>query len=503
MNFPVTAGAKYCVYVEKKNGPSPEWVQLQSKYSGILRSGQDDKGTIITPAESNNLGVMAVGAALEGGTRLHTDSSRGPAPEPGPPNERIKPDLVAVGSYGHTVATSFAAPRVAGLAALVMDADASVGQRTAPALIARYLKDRAVLPAQPTIRDEVNPLPPTIRPNNHWEHGLAFLPFPMRPANVRIITDGSPTLSISFGKGAWETPAFGGRAAIYKVAVWRKGQGTTEDRILFNLQIGGTATRIGVASGHTYYVTVQRCVETDVTGYEDYCGTPVQSNEVIVELPKPDRPEPTAASESSDEITISWATVRHASSYQVQQWDGNKEEWRILTFTEQGQTSPYTLTVHELDDATGKLSATIGNLTEGVTYSQRIVAVNTTGKTRSPEVDTMAGTAQTPEPDPTPTPPGQKMPAANLAFTTTGTTVSLTWTAHVNPHIERQIVKRRVAGTNPIVWTEFSVALSDTSYTDDATTAGTEYVYRVQGFTATSGPNGWLSNPVTVGVPTE
>ena len=113
------------------------------------------------------------------------------------------------------------------------------------------------------------------------------------------------------------------------------------------------------------------------------------------------------------------------------------------------------------------------------------------------------GPATDPQPKPTPTPPPAKMPATNLAFTLSGTKVNLTWTGHTNPDFVRQVVKRRVAGVFPLDWTEFATGLSDTSHADTTAEAGTTYMYRVQGFTETSGPNGWLSNPLRVEVPAQ
>ncbi len=87
----------------------------------------------------------------------------------------------------------------------------------------------------------------------------------------------------------------------------------------------------------------------------------------------------------------------------------------------------------------------------------------------------------------------------NLAATVTGTTVSLTWDAHNNPNHERQVLLRRVAGGRPVSWTEFSVGLNDTSYSDTTVVSGTKYIYRVR----VVGPN-WKdldSQPVAVTVP--
>ena len=80
-----------------------------------------------------------------------------------------------------------------------------------------------------------------------------------------------------------------------------------------------------------------------------------------------------------------------------------------------------------------------------------------------------------------------------------GTTASLTWDAHNNPNHERQVLLRRVASERPVSWTEFSVGLNDTSYSDTTAVSGTKYIYRVR----VVGPNGkdLDGQPVAVAVP--
>ena len=114
--------------------------------------------------------MLAVGASDNMATPTIKDfSARGPAPEPYPP-ERIKPDVVSINTT--IPGTSFAAPRVTGLAALAIQA---LGDRTdydEPHEIVSYLKRVA----------KIGPNSPV----NEWGYGLAYLPQPEAPTDLDL-----------------------------------------------------------------------------------------------------------------------------------------------------------------------------------------------------------------------------------------------------------------------------------------------------------------------------
>ena len=154
----------YCLVIEQKAGDDPGWVQvlIEGVQSPVNHMEHRTGGYAITsPGETANTGALTVGATAYNNTNtIQSYSSRGPTPD-----GRIKPDIVGVDAVRSEIyranveGTSFAAPHVTGLAALVKQRNPTF----TPAQIATYLKDNAVPRGEPD-------------PNNTWGHGLAFLP---------------------------------------------------------------------------------------------------------------------------------------------------------------------------------------------------------------------------------------------------------------------------------------------------------------------------------------
>ena len=125
-------------------------------------SGDHDIGV---PAESNNTGMLAVGAARHDNTNdVLASSNQGPTVLPYPAG-RTKPDLVGASCVATRTdppefcGTSGAAPHVAGLAALVRDRYPTY----TPAQVANYLKTNALVRGGSV-------------PNHAWGNGFAYLP---------------------------------------------------------------------------------------------------------------------------------------------------------------------------------------------------------------------------------------------------------------------------------------------------------------------------------------
>ena len=160
--FPFREGP-YCLRVNLRVGTAPDWVQVQSFFGEDLEH-PSLFGSIISPAESNNPGLISVGVTAPGNTdEIWEHSSRGPGPEPWPAG-RIKPEIV--GGHGDDseqfdseLASGWEAAYIAGFAALVKQRFPDFG----PEDIADYLKSHA--------EDRGDP-----GPDNTWGYGFARLP---------------------------------------------------------------------------------------------------------------------------------------------------------------------------------------------------------------------------------------------------------------------------------------------------------------------------------------
>ena len=140
----------------------PQRIQLRTSTGQNLEHATAE-GSISTPADSSNPGMLAAGAAAWkawGRGAVRDYSSRGPTLD-----GRIKPDIVGADGgksavKGIFVGTSQAAPHVAGLAALVRQRYPHLS----PSEVVQFLKDRAAVPGGVSV------------PNNEWGHGFAHLP---------------------------------------------------------------------------------------------------------------------------------------------------------------------------------------------------------------------------------------------------------------------------------------------------------------------------------------
>ena len=168
---PTTSGYYNLVVWQLGQDSHPSWVQLQA-FTGETMDIYTSRGSITSPAESANAGMLAVGAARWNSTStIQSDSSRGPTP-----NNRTKPDIVGATCIRSSTSSSgcgtgTAAPNVAGLAALVKQRFPNYSA----AQIVTYLKSNA------SARGAV--------PNNTWGYGFARLPTLSVPATPT----GTPT----------------------------------------------------------------------------------------------------------------------------------------------------------------------------------------------------------------------------------------------------------------------------------------------------------------------
>ncbi|WP_420611393.1 Calx-beta domain-containing protein [Candidatus Poriferisodalis sp.] len=172
-SFTAPHAGTYAFVVKKMSGAAPGWIQMAT-FGSLAHSTTGH--SVISPADSPHAGVLAVGAASTASSDIRSYSSLGPTPD-----GRVKPDIVGADGYvavsGTNYGTSYAAPHVAGLAALVRQQNPEFSA----VQTAEYLKTHAAPRGNPY-------------PNNTWGHGFAQLP----PLGCVDRLDGDGTVS-----GAW------------------------------------------------------------------------------------------------------------------------------------------------------------------------------------------------------------------------------------------------------------------------------------------------------------
>ena len=159
LSFTIPVTGSYCLAVKHENGPVPSWFQMQA-FTGQELEHNTPYGSVRSPAESANAGMLAVGAApWNNNSVIEEFSGQGPTPD-----GRIKPDIVGSdGAFSNTYSgnwfgTSQASPHLAGMAALVRQRFPAYN----PQQVASYIKSNA------SARGAT--------PNNTWGFGFAQLP---------------------------------------------------------------------------------------------------------------------------------------------------------------------------------------------------------------------------------------------------------------------------------------------------------------------------------------
>ena len=201
-------GGEYGIRVVHRSGTEPGWIQLMVSPGFLNRIGNyTQQRSIISPAESANPGMLAVGAAPWHNIYSVEDySSRGPTPD-----GRVKPDIVGADCAESALAplrngrtgfcgTSQAAPHVAGMAALVRQRFPQFSSEQ----VVDYLKSHA--------RQRGNG-----QPNNTWGYGFAKLPDPSEDCRHSLERDGS--LFREWTQGCDSAVPGRGRAQYFTIAL--------------------------------------------------------------------------------------------------------------------------------------------------------------------------------------------------------------------------------------------------------------------------------------------
>ena len=203
-------------------------------------------------------------------------------------------------------------------------------------------------------------------------------------------------------------------------------------------------------------------------------------------------------------IFLYWRAGTNADTYKVQQWDGSARgtdgkmgAWRDLPFRQSGHAKQY-----EIDFLGVGRAARIDNLTPGTAYKYKLRSLNIDRHSQWSEQISISTTGQNPDPNPAPTPiptPNKTQPEG-LTAVISGTNVVLTWTRGENPNYVSQVVRRRVAGVRPEQWTDVTVGVNDTTYTDTTVQSGTKYIYRVHAL-KNNGVKSETTNPAYATIP--
>jgi hypothetical protein len=258
VTFTAPYSGSFGIAVSHYAGARPAWLQVQT-FSQQPLEHRVAGYSIGNPAESANPGLLAVGAAHWNTTgTIAFYSSLGPTLD-----QRVKPDIVGVTS-GDTVTygpggfggTSQASPHVAGLAALVLQANPSF----TPVQLAAYLKN-AALPRGPV-------------PNNSFGYGLAYLG--TSPCHVTLASSGRYFFSTG---GTSSTPLSIGGVCPWNASVsdsWisvTAPSGTGPATLTFTVAPNPTnARRMGTISVGEQVYTVRQAGRPVVTSPDDLNG---------------------------------------------------------------------------------------------------------------------------------------------------------------------------------------------------------------------------------------
>ena len=320
----------HCLRVELVGGSAPSWVQLQAITGDVLLETTTTEGSLLDPGDTAEDGVLSVGATGGVPRRVVDESARGPAPEPPSPT-RVALDLVGDGSHPVSSTsgsfTSMSSPRVAGLAALVIQALGDQAQYDEPDETAQYMK-RYGSTRMDCVHD--------------WGCGFAILSPLDPPTNVTLesmpnacpidrANPASGNVRLRFGPTTSRNPDV---PTAYFVELKKVGVDDADSTVL---AFGSIADSHGVRppGGETYVAEVRTCV-FGVSG-EPVCGmVSAPSNTLLVprELCKPLRFD---AMRGDGLLTLRWDAQPDATGYEVARVDddGDPVPGSVVTTTDQ------------------------------------------------------------------------------------------------------------------------------------------------------------------------
>ena len=193
-------------------------------------------------------------------------------------------------------------------------------------------------------------------------------------------------------------------------------------------------------------------------------------------------------------LGLRWHSPLGSYLYEVKVKGGGADDWQRLSFQPSGWDSEYSARFFGGHERVGDSFVLVGDaiiagLIPGTEYH---FAVRASRERNSREMMDYSPwskpiTVTTPGMRPANAPgnataPALKAPPGDLMAEVDRTTVNLSWTAATNPNYVRQVVRRRDVSVVPEDWTEITVGLDDTAYSDTGLTSGVTYRYRVRAY---------------------
>ena len=383
----IATTGEHCLMVKNENQlQNPDWIQLQLHQTdddeAALTSVLNRLGGISNPAENDGDSMLAVGDAESFlGVAVRLASSRGPVPEP-IPNGHIEPDVVAITT--HPSGTSFAAPVVAGMAALVIQALGNRDSYNESHEIVNYIKTKAVqlrtdptahqptdTPTQP--RTNIPVLPVTSSPNNESGHGLAYLPQMEVPSDLQLTKRGIYGLTLSFTTKIWDaSPRFvsGSQSARIEFETVINGVGTVLGSASVSLASESKTYRTVRPRGHTHRARIKRCIRGTPSFCTDWSP---YSNEIYLPL-APVKPRSAYSIPSDAAAIIKWDNPGDTTAaFEVQQLGGATETFEtnraVIRELQNGTTYQFRIRAFlddEISEWTGWVSVTPENRNPGI-----------------------------------------------------------------------------------------------------------------------------------------
>ena len=279
----VPVAGSYCLAVKRTGSGVPLWIQLQSWNSDTTLSVRSGFGSIENPAESPEEGMLAVGAVRgPANPVLQSFSARGPVP--GIPSHN-KPEVTGFDTAALS-GTSFASPRVAGQAALLVQ----------------------VLGSSVTPRDLWHILLFSYRDSGSL--GLVRLPDLSGPTNVQVSAGTCSRRGLQVG---FTHPSTSARLVSFEVHAVQSGVGGGLGAVFERSGGGGGSHHIDIGTDRgTYAVTASACVPGG------FCGpwsSPAVSFTTTAMVCKPEWFRAVAGDERA---TLWWSPDPDATGYEVE-----------------------------------------------------------------------------------------------------------------------------------------------------------------------------------------